>query len=81
LNLYVANIDFDVNEAALEALFMVHGQVDSTKIIYDKITHQSKGFGFVVMPNDDEATKAIEALNDHELNGRALHVEEARPQR
>lgn len=77
MKLFVKNIDRDVNEAQLEGLFAKYGEVESTKIIYDTITWQSKGFAFLEMPNKKEALKAIEELNGFAVNGRELIVQEA----
>jgi len=79
VNLYVANINYDINEAELEGVFMQYGEVESTKIIYDRVTQRSKGFGFIEMPNEVEARAAIEALDGFDLKGRPLKVAEAKP--
>jgi RNA recognition motif-containing protein len=77
MKLFVKNIDRDINEVALESLFAVHGKVISTKIIYDKITWESKGFGFIEMLKKEEGEKAIAALNGFVVKGRPLIVTEA----
>jgi len=77
--LYVGNLPFTVTEQDLNDIFAQVGQVASAKIIQDRDTGRSKGFGFVEMSSDDEATKAIEQFNGAELNGRPLTVNEARP--
>lgn len=77
--LYVGNLSYDVDSSELEQLFTAHGQVVSAQIINDRDTGRSKGFGFVEMASDDEATAAIAALNGQQHNGRALTVNEARP--
>ena len=77
--LYVGNLSYQVDSSELEQLFTPFGQVASAQIINDRDTGRSKGFGFVEMANDNEAQAAIEALNGHEHNGRALTVNEARP--
>ena len=79
MNLFVANINRTVTEEALGALFSEFGQVTSVKIIGDKVPGESKGFGFVEMPNDEEANKAIAALNETELDGRTIVVKPANP--
>lgn len=79
MNIFVANLDFNVKTEELKELFEAYGEVASTKIITDFGSKRSKGFGFVEMPDDDEAGTAIHALNDHEINGRALVVKEAKP--
>jgi RNA recognition motif-containing protein len=77
--LYVGNLAYGVDSSELEQLFGAHGTVTSAQIINDRETGRSKGFGFVEMSSDDEAQAAIEGLNGHEHNGRALTVNEARP--
>ncbi len=79
MNLYVGNLSYDLSEDDLKNAFGEHGEVSSAKIISDRMTGRSKGFGFVEMPNDDEGRSALEALNDVELKGRSLKVSEARP--
>src|SRR5205823_199796 len=77
--LYVGNLSYEVDSSELEQLFGQHGQVVSAQVISDRDTGRSKGFGFVEMSNDDEATAAIAALNGQQHGGRALTVNEARP--
>ncbi len=77
--LYVGNLSYAVTDSELESLFAQFGQVDSAKVISDRDSGRSKGFGFVEMANDNEAEAAIEGLNGKENNGRALTVNEARP--
>lgn len=79
MNLYVGNLSYEVSEDDLRNAFAEHGDVSSAKIISDRMTGRSKGFGFVEMPNDNEARSALEALNDVDLKGRNLKVSEARP--
>lgn len=79
MNIYVANIPFSANEEQLRTLFAEHGEVSSAKIITDKFTQQSRGFGFVEMNNDEAAKKAIESLNGYSFMGKTLSVNEARP--
>jgi len=79
MNIFVAKLNYDTQEADLQDAFEEFGQVDSAKIIMDKGTGRSKGFGFVEMPNDDEAREAIRSLNDQELDGRTIVVKEAEP--
>lgn len=79
MNIFVANIDRRVSEETLTELFQQHGEISSLKLIKDRDTGVSKGYAFVEMPNNDEAQKAIDALNQVELEGRALAVNEARP--
>lgn len=77
--LYVGNLPYDMTEEQLNELFQKEGEIASAKLITDKFTGRSRGFGFVEMSNDDQATAAITKLNDLEFNGRKLVVNEARP--
>jgi RNA recognition motif-containing protein len=77
--LYVGNLTYRTNSSDLEQLFSQHGNVQSAEVITDRDTGRSKGFGFVEMSTDAEAKAAIEALHDHEIDGRRLTVNEARP--
>ncbi len=79
MNIYVGNLSRDLSEAELREAFEAFGTVQSASIIKDKFSGDSRGFGFVEMPNKDEADKAIAALNGKELKGRNLTVNEARP--
>jgi RNA recognition motif-containing protein len=79
MNIYVGNISYEVTEEDLQKAFEAFGQVESVRIIKDKYSGQSKGFGFVEMPAKAEAQSAIEGLNGKELKGRTLNVNEARP--
>ena len=79
MNIFVAKLDFNTQESVLQEAFERYGDVDSVKIITDKFTGKSKGFGFVEMPNDEEAQNAINDLNDSELDGRAIVVKKAEP--
>lgn len=79
MNIYVGNISYGISEEDLVNLFSSFGEVVSAKIITDRETGRSRGFSFVEMVNDDEAKKAIEALNGSEQEGRTLTVNEARP--
>ncbi len=81
MNIYVGNLDFKVNEDELEQLFAAFGAVSSCKIIVDKYSGRSKGFGFVTMDNDDEANNAINELNGTALKSRDITVNEAKPRR
>ncbi len=78
--LYVGGLPYSVTEGQLEEIFSAHGTVQSARVISDRMTGRSKGFGFVEMGSDAEAQKAIEALNETQLEGRSLTVNEARPQ-
>ncbi|MCG8341764.1 MAG: RNA-binding protein [Chlorobiales bacterium] len=79
MNIYIGNLDYGVTEDDLRDAFGEFGEVSSANIISDKFTGRSKGFGFVEMPNDAEANQAIDALNDTDLNGRSIKVNQARP--
>ena len=79
MNIYVGNLSFDATEDDLREAFSEFGDVSSCNIIMDRETGRSRGFGFVEMPNDDEARKAIEEMNLKEIAGRAVNVNEARP--
>ena len=79
MNIFVAKLNFDTRENDLQNAFEQYGEVDSVKIIIDRLTGKSKGFGFVEMPNDDEANNAIEALDGEEFDGRTIVVKQAEP--
>ncbi|MBP6383151.1 MAG: RNA-binding protein [Pseudomonadales bacterium] len=79
MNIYVGNLPYTVRDNDLLELFQTYGNVSSAKVVMDRETDRSKGFGFVEMSSDDEGTTAINKLNGHEINGRALRVNEARP--
>lgn len=79
MNIFVAKLNFKTRKEELEAAFARFGQVSSAKIVRDKDTGRSKGFGFVEMPNDDEGRTAIEGLNEKELDGRIIVVKPANP--
>ena len=79
INIYVGNLPYSMNDGDLEALFSEFGSVKSAKVIFDRETNRSKGFGFVEMEDGDAGKAAIEALNDEEVEGRPLRVNEARP--
>jgi RNA recognition motif-containing protein len=81
MNIYVGNLSSDVKEEDLTTLFSEHGQVREVKIIRDMFSQESRGFGFIEMPGNAEAQKAIDELNTHELKGKKLVVNEARPRR
>ena len=78
--LYVGNLSYDINKSDLEQMFAAHGTVTSVQVITDRETQRSKGFGFVEMGSEQEAQAAITALNGKSIDGRALTVNEARPQ-
>ena len=77
MNIFVAKLDYEVTSEELQAAFEEYGAVDSAKVIMDRDTGRSKGFGFVEMPDDDEAYAAIDALNESEMNGREIVVKKA----
>jgi len=79
MNIYVGNLSWNLKDQDLSNLFASHGEVSSAKIVTDKFTNRSKGFGFVEMPNDDQAQAAIAALNGTEVDGRNIVVNESRP--
>jgi len=79
MNVYVGNLLFNVTENELKELFEPFGQVTEVRLIMDKFTGKSKGFGFIEMPSKDEAQKAIAALNGKDMKGRAISVNEAKP--
>ncbi len=79
MNIFVAKLNFDTHEDGLREAFEHYGDVDSVKIIFDKFTERSKGYGFVEMPDDDAALQAIEDLNGAELDGRRIVVKKAEP--
>lgn len=78
--LYVGSLPYSITEEELRELFSSYGQVDSVRIITDKFTGQSKGFGFVEMANADDAKKAIDGVNGKQVGGRTLIVNDARPE-
>src|SRR6185436_7987725 len=79
MNIYVGNLSWNLKDQDLSNLFASHGEVVSAKIVNDKFTNRSKGFGFVEMANDAEAQAAIAALNGSEVDGRNIVVNESRP--
>lgn len=79
MNIYVGNLPYGINKDELKGAFEVYGEVSSARIVTDRESGRSKGFGFVEMTNDDDARSAIEGLNNQELSGRKVVVNEARP--
>ena len=79
MNLYIGNLDYSIKEEQLRELFEELGEVSSVKVITDKFTGRSKGFGFIEMPNDSEAEQAIASLNKKTLKDREISVTVARP--
>jgi RNA recognition motif-containing protein len=79
MNIFVAGLSYQITDADLKELFEEYGEVSSAKIITDRETRRSKGYGFVEMSNENEGQHAIEELNDAEYDGRTLSVSVARP--
>ena len=79
MNIFVGSLPWSIEEADLRESFEAYGTVDSVKIVTDKFTGRSKGFGFVEMPNDEEAQKAIDELNGATVEGRSIKVNIAKP--
>ncbi len=79
MNIYVGNLPFNLGEEDLKEIFEEYGEVTTTKIISDKFSGRSKGFGFVEMENDAEANNAIKELNNAEVSGRNIKVNESKP--
>jgi cold-inducible RNA-binding protein len=78
-NIFVGNLDFAATESSIRSLFEPYGSVDRVNLVTDRDTGRSRGFAFVEMTDAAEADRAIAALNGHELDGRALNINEARP--
>jgi RNA recognition motif-containing protein len=81
MNIYVGNLDYEVNENDLVEIFEEYGEVSSSKIITDKYSGRSKGFGFVTMEDQEEANKAVKELNGTSLKNRDIIVNEAKPKK
>ena len=79
MNIFVAKLNFKTKREDLEKAFAAYGQVTSAKIVRDRDTGRSKGYGFIEMPNNDEANKAIDGLNNTQLDGREIVVKPANP--
>ncbi len=79
MNIYVSNLSFNVQDEDLKEFFTPYGEVTSAKVINDKLTGKSRGFGFVEMSDDTAAKKAITELNDASVDGRNIKVTEAKP--
>ncbi len=79
MNIYISNLSFKVEDNDLRQLFEEYGEVSSAKVITDRYTGRSRGFGFVEMPDNDASLKAIEELNQAEYDGKVITVNEARP--
>jgi RNA recognition motif-containing protein len=80
IKIYVGNLPFNVTDTELRALFEPYGSIDTANVVMDRDTGRSRGFGFVSMPNQDEAEKAMAGLNGKDESGRPLIVNEAKPQ-
>jgi RNA recognition motif-containing protein len=78
MNIYVSNLSFNTSDAELSSLFSTFGEVSSAKVITDRETGRSRGFGFVEMPNDEEGKEAMAGLNNKEVEGRAMSVSVAK---
>ncbi len=79
MDIYVGNLSYDATEEDLKKMFEEFGEIEAVKIISDRYSGRSKGFGFVTMSNEEEAKAAIDALNGKEMLGREIKVNEARP--
>ena len=79
MNIYVGNLTFSMTEEDLRSAFAAHGEVSTARIITDRETGRSRGFGFVEMPDDSQAETAIQAMSGKDIDGRALTVNEAKP--
>jgi len=79
MNIYAGNLSFDVSEDDLRKTFEEFGEVTEVRLIMDKFSGKSKGFGFIEMPSKEEAEKAIAEMNGKDFNGRAINVNEAKP--
>jgi RNA recognition motif-containing protein len=79
MNIYVGNLAYSVTDDELRETFSAFGEVERASVIMDRDTGRSKGFGFVEMPDDSQAKAAIEGLNEKDLSGRAIRVNEAKP--
>ena len=79
MKVYVGNLPFSFDDEGLKKVFESYGEIEEVSVIKDKFSGRSKGFGFVTFKNDDDAKKAIDAMNDKEVEGRNLKVNEAKP--
>ncbi|MBB4034923.1 RNA recognition motif-containing protein [Dysgonomonas hofstadii] len=79
MNIFIAGLSYNVNDADLQDLFQEYGEITSAKVVMDRMTGKSKGYGFVEMENNEAANKAIAELNGAEYDGRTISVSEARP--
>jgi RNA recognition motif-containing protein len=81
MNIFVAKLSYSTQETTLRDLFEAYGEVESVKIIYDRDSGRSKGFGFVEMPDEDEGMAAINELNESTVDGRTVLVQQSKPRR
>jgi len=81
MNIYIGNLNYTIDDDKLRSVFEKYGEVASARVITDKETGNSKGFGFVEMPDDDEGRQAIQHLNSHEIDGRHVKVNIAKPKK
>ena len=81
MNIYIGQLPYSVNEDEIREVFAEYGEIASLNLIKDKFSGQSKGFGFIDMPNNSEADKAIKALNKSTLKGREIKVNQAEPRK
>lgn len=79
MNIFVGNLPYAATDSDLRKAFEAYGQVSSASVIVDKFTGKSRGFGFIEMPNNEQGQAAVSALNDQELHGRPMRVNEAKP--
>ena len=79
MDIYCGNLAYATTDDGLKAAFAAYGEVTSARVVTDRMTGRSKGFGFVEMPNREEAQKAVDALNGQELDGRPIRVNESNP--
>jgi RNA recognition motif-containing protein len=80
MNIYVGNLSYEVTEDDLKSMFSEFGEVDTVKLVLDRFSGRSKGFGFVEMPSNSEADKAIKALNGNMFKGRNIKINQANPE-
>ena len=79
MNIYVGNLPYETTDETLQVAFTEYGEITTARVITDRFTGRSRGFGFVEMPNNDEAEAAIKSMNGKDMDGRSLTVNEARP--
>ena len=79
MNIYISNLSYSVRDEGLQELFSPYGEISSARVVPDKFSGRSRGFGFVEMPDDEAAQKAIDELNGTEVDGREINVNVAKP--